>query len=110
MANLNIDGQMFKGPHRLGVAELPEAPALALVATESGEGIQILSVVEGDNIAKEISESKWNECWKKNGWNGIDVYIQLNDNASKRKILRKQIAEKRRESIKCEDFTIPNYE
>lgn len=110
MKTLNIDGQMFKGPYRLDEVELPRAPALAIVATESGEGIQILSFIESDNIAEEAAENRFRDCWKKNGWNGIDIYIQLNDDPAQRRMLRRRMAEKRRESIKCEEFFIPDVE
>lgn len=110
MKKVNIDGNFFMGPHRLGKDELPAEPAIALIITESGEGFQILSVVEGDNIAKAVAESKFNDCWKKNGWNGIDVYVQLNDNKSQREMIRSKIRDKRRESIKCEDYSKPDFE
>lgn len=111
MKTLSIDGQMFKGPYRLDESEFPDKPALAIVATESGEGIQILSFIESDDIAKEIADNKHRDCWKKNGWNGkVDVYIQFNDNKPQRQMLRKRMADKRRESIKCEDFLKPDFE
>ena len=108
MKNLNIDGFLFKGPHRLDVDPLPAVPAVALIATESGEGIQILSVVQSENIQKEIAESSRRECWKKNGWNGVDIYIQANADESNREMIRNRIRDKRRESIKCEDFSAPS--
>jgi len=110
MKKVNIEGNFFVGPRRLGKDEIPAEPAIALIVTESGEGFQILSVVEGDNIAKEISESKWNDCWKKNGWNGVDIYIQSNDSKSQREMLRNRIRDKRRESIKCEQYGVPEFE
>jgi len=109
MKTLNIDGQMFKGPYKLD-EDIPNVPALAIVATESGEGIQILSFLESDDIASEIANSNKRDCWKKNGWNGIDIYIQKNDDKTQRQTLRKRMAEKRRESIKCEDFSMRDFE
>lgn len=110
MKNVNIDGQMFKGPYRLDESEIPSEPALAIVATESGEGFQILGFIESDDIAKEAAESKWRDCWKKNGWHGVDLYIQKNNDKVQRQMLRRRMAEKRRESIKCEEFNKPEFE
>jgi len=110
MKKVNIDGNLFVGPRRLGKDEIPAEPALALIATESGEGFQILSVLESDNIAKEIAESRWNDCWKKNAWHGIDVYIQSNADKSQRQMIRTRLRDKRREGIKCEDYSVPEFE
>ena len=117
MPKLNIDGNAFEGPNKLGKDKLPAEPAVAVIAVEAGEGIIILSVLESDNIARAVTESKWIDCWKKNagegkeGWKrDIDVYIQLNSNKLDREMIRERIRNKRRETIRCEDFKLPDFE
>ena len=112
MPKLNIDGIAFEGPSVLGKDKLPAEPAVAVIATEAGEGILIMSVIESDNIARAVTESKWIDCWKKNaGWDGkINVFIQLNKNKLDREMIRERIRNKRRETIRCEDFKLPDFE
>jgi len=110
MPKLNIDGYDFVGPNKIGRDELPAKPAVAIIATEAGEGIMILSVLESDNIARAVAESEWKSCWEKNSVRGVDVYLQLNSDRSQRETIRERIRERRRDTLRCEDFRIPDFE
>ena len=110
MPKLNIDGYDFIGPIKIGRDELPTEPAVAVVAAEAGEGILIMSVLESDNIARAVAESEWNDCWKKNSVRGVDVYLQLNSDKSQRAMIRERIRDKRRDSLRCEDFRVSDFE
>lgn len=105
MQRILIDGLFFEGPRIYGKEEIPSVPAIALVCTEAGEGMKIMSVVHGSDIAKVIAESPKMDCWKKHAFHGnIDVYINTVDmSEEKRETFRVNAINKRKEYIFCDE-------
>ena len=105
MKKILIDNLHFEGPRVFGKDEIPSVPAIALVCTEAGEGMKIMSVVHGQDIAKVIAESPKMDCWKKHAFHGnIDVYINTDDiSEDKREAFRVNAIIKRKEYIFCDE-------
>ena len=105
MGRIFIDGLHFVGPSVFGKDDIPSVPGLALVCTEAGEGMKIMSIVHGDDIAKIIAESPKMDCWKKHAFHGnIDVYINTDDmSEDKRETFRVNAIVKRKEYIFCDE-------
>ena len=106
MQRILIDGLYFEGPMVYGKSEIPSVPALALVCTEAGEGMKIMSVVHGQNIAEVIAESPKMKCWKEHAFHGnIDVYLNTDDmSEDKREQFRLSAIAKRKEVIFCDEL------
>ena len=106
MQRILIDGLYFEGPIVYGKADLPAVPALALVCTEAGEGMKIMSVVHGQDISKTIAESPKMDCWKKHAFHGnIDVYLNTEDmTEDKREQFRLNAIAKRKDVIFCDEL------
>ena len=75
MNTILIDGLNFEGPRIIGKDEIPAVPAIALICTEAGEGMKIMSIIhDGKDIAAigiylntdEMSEEK-REQFRVNG-------------------------------------------
>ena len=105
MGKIFIDGLNFEGPAVFGKDEIPSVPALALICTEAGEGLKIMSIVHGDDILKVISENPKMDCWKKHAFHGnIDVYLNTDDmTEDERERFRLNAIEKRKEYIFCDE-------
>lgn len=90
----------------MGKDEIPSVKAIALICTEAGEGMKIMSVLHSDNIKKEISESPKNDCWKKHASHGnIDIYLHETDMPeSKREEFRLNAISKREKYIFCDEM------
>lgn len=106
MATVFIDGLKFEGPILLGKDTIPHVPAIALVCTEAGEGMKIMSVVHGTNIAKVFDNNPKMTCWKKHAYHdNIDIYINTDEmSEEKREIFRVNAIEKRKNYIFCDDL------
>lgn len=106
MKTIQIDGKPFYGPYVLGKDSIPNNPAIALVCTEAGEGMKIMSVLHGDKIADVIANSPKNDCWKKKADHGIiDVYIFENDMPeAEREKFRLNAISKRIKFIFCDEL------
>ena len=106
MGKIFIDGLSFEGPSVFGKDEIPSVPALALVCTEAGEGLKIMSIVHGEDILKVISENPKMDCWKKHAFHGnIDVYLNTEDMPEqKREEFRLNAIAKRAKYIFCDEL------
>ena len=102
MKKLNIDGYFFEGPYILDKDELPESAGIALMCTEAGEGIKIMSVEVSDNLAEEINNCDRKHLWIEKARKGqVDIYINLMDDI-KRESIADSIAEKRASVLTCQ--------
>lgn len=106
MKTINIDSLSFNGPYLLGRDDIPAVKAIALICTEAGEGMKIMSVLQSDDIAREIADSPKYDCWKKHASHGnIDVYIHETDiPPAKREEFRLKAIEKRKQFIFCDEL------
>jgi hypothetical protein len=106
MASIMIDGHRFDGPMALGKDPIPAVRAVALVCTEAGEGMKIMSVVHGENVAEAIAKSPKQDCWKAHAHLGrIDVYVMPTEmNESDREAFRIKIISKRSDFIFCDEL------
>ena len=106
MQRILIDGLRFEGPMVYGKDEIPSAPAIALICTEAGEGMKIMSIVHGPNILDVIANSPKMDCWKKHAFHGnIDVYLNMDDmSEDKRETFRINAITKRKEYIFCDEL------
>ena len=106
MQKILIDGLQFEGPRVYGKEEIPAVPAIALICTEAGEGMKIMSVIHGTDIAKTIAESPKMDCWKKHAFHGnIDVYLNTDDmSEQKREDFRINAIAKRIKYIFCDEL------
>ena len=106
MGTIYIDNLHFEGPSVFGKDEIPSVPALALICTEAGEGMKIMSIVHGEDIAKIIAENPKMECWKKHAFHGnIDVYLNTDDmSEDKREQFRISAITKRIKYIFCDEL------
>ncbi len=104
MKNMMIDGQIFVGPYILGQDPIPAEPGLALVCTEAGEGVKIMSIEEAADLRKEIEESDRVPMWKEKAYLGrVDVFVMLTDMSSEeREKLQDSLIYKRRDSLNCQ--------
>ena len=104
MKNFVIDGQTFVGPYVLGQDPIPAVPGLALVCTEAGEGVKIMSIEESSDLRAEIEDSDRVPLWKEKAWKSIvDVYIMETDMPEeKRQSLQESLVYKRRDSLNCQ--------
>ncbi|NLN72420.1 MAG: hypothetical protein GX137_06530 [Thermoplasmatales archaeon] len=100
-----INGKIFDGPLYLGRDKLPALPGMALICTEAGEGVKIMSVLWGDNLEEIITESPKNDCWKRHASHGrVDVYAYTEEcTAEEREEFCNKILERGREWMFCED-------
>ena len=105
MQSILIDGLRFEGPMVFGKDEIPSVPAIALVCTEAGEGMKIMSVVHGADIMNVIANSPKMDCWKKHAFHGnIDIYLNTDEmSEDKRETFRVNAINKRREYIFCDE-------
>lgn len=110
MVVMSIEGKQFIGPLVFGEDALPNVPAVALICTEAGEGVKIMGVVEGNDIAKAIEESPKQDCWRSHSHHGkVDVYIMETDiSAKEREKFRVRIIEKRSQFMFCDE--VPRHE
>ena len=106
MGRISIDNLQFEGPLTYGKDDIPPVSALALVCTEAGEGMKIMSVVHSLDIAKAIAESPKMDCWKKHAFHGnIDVYINTDEmSEEKREEFRINAISKRKDHIFCDEL------
>ena len=106
MGNILIDGLKFEGPMTIGKTEIPSVPAIALICTEAGEGMKIMSIIHSTDIAKCIAENPRMGCWKKNAFHGnIDVYLNTDEmSEEKREEFRINGISKRKEHIFCDEL------
>lgn len=106
MRMISVDGLSFEGPYTLGKEELPPVPAIALVCTEAGEGMKIMSVLHGADISKTVNESPKQDCWKRYASHGnVDVYINTSDmSVEDRESFRLEAIAKRKEYIFCDEL------
>lgn len=106
MKQILIDGRTFEGPYVLGKDEIPGGSGIALVCTDAGEGMKVMSVIQGDNICKAVSESPKKACWEKHAYHGIiDVYVDICDlPESKREEFRINAISKRASVIFCDEL------
>lgn len=100
-----LEGKIFDGPLHLGTDELPTSAGIALICTEAGEGVKIMSVLWGDNLESTITENPKNDCWKKHAYHGrVDIYIYTKDStAGERETYCKMVLDKYRKWMFCED-------
>ncbi|MFA6680060.1 MAG: hypothetical protein WCR96_06185 [Candidatus Methanomethylophilaceae archaeon] len=107
MVVMNIEGHPFMGPSILGIDSFPNVRAIALICTEAGEGVKIMGVVEGDDIAKAIAESPKQNCWKSHAYHGkVDIYIFETDmSPEERAKFRTRVIEKRAQFMFCDEIT-----
>ena len=102
MKKLNIDGHFFQGPYVLDQDEIPAAAGIALMCTEAGEGIKIMSVEESSDLRDAILNCDRKQLWKEKAWKGkVDIYILLMDEP-KRERIAESIADKRRDVLTCQ--------
>ena len=94
MKKILIDSLQFEGPRTFGKDEIPSVPAIALVCTEAGEGMKIMSVVHATDIAKA------------HAFHGnIDVYINTDEmSEDRRESFRINAISKRKEYIFCDEL------
>lgn len=106
MVVLTVDGKQFIGPKIIGKDVFPDVPAIALICTEAGEGLKIMSVIQGDNIAKAIAESPKMDCWVSHANHGqVDVYILETDmSPGDREKFRIEAIRKRDKFMFCEEM------
>ncbi len=106
MTKILIDGLQFEGPVTYGKYDIPSVPAIALICTEAGEGMKIMSVVHGTDIVKTIAENPKMDCWKKHADHGnIDVYLNTDDmTEQKREDFRVNAIAKRIKYIFCDEL------
>ena len=99
-----IDGLTFQGPMLLGRDEMPRVPAIALVCTEAGEGMKIMSIVHGKDISEVLKDNPKMDCWKKHAFHGnIDIYLNTDDMTDEaRERFRVNGIEKRKDFIFCD--------
>ena len=104
MKKMAIDGYSFEGPYVLEKDELPASAGIALMCTEAGEGVKILSVEESEDLRSHILGSDRISLWKENAYHGIvDIYIYLTDiPEDKRKKITDTIVSKRSASLVCQ--------
>lgn len=100
-----LEGKIFDGPLYLGTDKLPASAGIALICTEAGEGVKIMSVLWGDNLESIITENPKNDCWKKHAYHGrVDIYIYTKDStAGERETYCKMVLDKYRKWMFCED-------
>ena len=106
MDSIQIDGLRFNGPTVYGKGDIPNVPAIALICTEAGEGMKIMSVIHGSDIAKTIADSPKMDCWKKHAFHGnIDVYLNTDDmSEDERERFRINAITKRIKYIFCDEL------
>jgi len=106
MVVMSIEGRQFIGPRVLGEDSLPNIPAVALICTEAGEGVKIMGVVEGDDIARAIEKSPKQNCWKSHAHHGkVDIYIMETDlSAEEREKFCTHVIEKRSQFMFCDEI------
>ncbi len=99
-----IDGYNFEGPYILGQDEIPAIAGIALMCTEAGEGVKILSVEESDNLKDYILGSDRIDLWKEHAYHGIlDIYVYPTDvPVEKRVSMTSSIISKREKFLSCQ--------
>ena len=106
MQTINIDNLPFIGPYTIGKTEIPSVRAIALICTEAGEGMKIMSVLHGNDISGTIAESPKRSCWEKHAFHGnIDVYLHETDMSDERmEQFRINAISKRSKYIFCDEL------
>ena len=97
----------FVGPRIFGKDEIPAVPAIALICTEAGEGMKIMSIIhDGKDIAANIASNPKMGCWKSHAFHGnIDVYLNTDDMPEqKREDFRFSAISKRIKYIFCDEL------
>lgn len=104
MKKMAIDGYSFEGPYVLEKDEIPSVAGIALMCTEAGEGVKILSVEESNNLNENIMGSDRLSLWKEKAYHGVvDIYVYATDvPEEKRKSITDSIVSKRRASLVCQ--------
>ncbi|MCQ2056204.1 MAG: hypothetical protein MJY64_01860 [archaeon] len=105
MIKILVDGRYFTGPYVLDKNELPRKPGIALICTEAGEGLKIMTILQGDDINTTVNKSSKRPCWNKHSYHGrIDVYIDETETpASEREKYRISAISKRKDVIFCDE-------
>ncbi len=106
LTTILIDGLKFEGPRIFGKDEIPAVPAIALICTEAGEGMKIMSIIhDGKDIAANIASNPKMGCWKSHAFHGnIDVYLNTDDmSEDKREQFRVNGIIKRKQYIFCDE-------
>lgn len=103
-----IEDRTFQGPYILGKDEIPDVPAIALVCTEAGEGVKVMSVLHSDKIATEIANSPKRDCWKKHTFR-LDTQIfiyETDETPEEREAYRLKFLERRAQFMFCDELPV----
>jgi len=101
---INMNGYWFTGPYAIDSEELPSAPGVCLVCTESGYGIKVMSIEDAVNIKECIASNKRRDCWKRTAEKEfLDVYIALIDGKEERAKAATTVRERRKYKLPCEE-------
>ncbi|NLL95305.1 MAG: hypothetical protein GX224_06100 [Thermoplasmatales archaeon] len=106
MRTVLFDGREYRGPYIPGGAELPAVRAYALVCVEGGEGLKVLTFLHSDDIAAEVANSKWRDCWEKNRNRfHIQVYVlETDDGPEARDAFKREFLDRRLRTMPCDEL------
>lgn len=103
-----LEGLFFEGPYKFGVDKIPSFAGLAVVCTPGGEGYKIMTILQGNDISKEVNESPKIPCWKAHAYHDvIDIFVFKTDMSPEdREKFRLKAIEKRKEHIFCDEMPV----
>ncbi len=106
MRTVLFEGVEFTGPYISGEDDVPPAKAYAIVCVEGGEGLKVLTFLHADDIASEIANSKWKDCWEKNrNRDKVQIYLcETDDGFDAREDFKKVFLERRLRTMPCDEL------